>query len=189
MKQLIHNLLVYFVSILPFGLCSCTNNNSVQLGLLGKAIQKEIYEKTQENIHLLDEPDVYIPMRPLFVNDIPGVKGEFFYPLTDLKKVDGKELKSQSGEITYEMDFKAIANIESPYSDANKISSINFWGVTYQYNNEYMKELDKLTPTVSPTKYLFIQGIAYFELKESGWNLKYFDVLSAETINTDKIPK
>ena len=38
-----------------------------------------------------------------------------------------------------------------------------------------------------PFRYILIQGIAYFERKESGWVFKEFNVRRAEQTNSDKI--
>lgn len=78
------------------------------------------------------------------------------------------------------MDFEGIVNVESPYDErvVTNETTIDFWGVPYHYNSN---------SEVTPAKYLFIKGVAYYERKESGWVLKNFKVTDAKSTDKDKI--
>jgi len=169
---------LFFYSIAFF---SCTTTTSTQLGELGVAMERFVFSKLQENIRMIDNPSNshIVQMRPRSVNDIRGVEGTFNL-VSDLKKDDGKELRATNGDITYEMDFSAIINVESSYFDnvVTNETDIDFWGVNFHYSS---------TSEVTPEQYIFIKGVAYYELKESGWVFKDFIVVSAQPTAKDKI--
>jgi hypothetical protein len=91
--------------------------------------------------------------------------------------MDRKTLIDADSSSNYEMDFQAIVNIEFGSKRIHS-TNVNFWGLNFHYDET----------GVHPANYILIQGIAYFEQKESKWVLKNFEVSKAEAINSEKIP-
>ncbi|HOZ95758.1 MAG TPA: hypothetical protein PKY86_05940 [Niabella sp.] len=170
----------FFTLFVVNSLSSCSNSDSDKLGKLGSAIDDFAEGKLKENIHFIRDPNSTIfSSGERAIRRIKGVKPEgreYFTLLSDLKKIDGKTLTDARGSNKYEMDFKAVVNVEAG-STSIYPCSINFWGFNYYYDEK----------GTHPFRYILIQGIAYFERKESGWVFKEFNVRRAEQTNSDKI--